>query len=157
MLAIRSLRHLSAVAMLAATLTAQPSPAQRPPFRFHYAAKIICGTSREVLRGAVPQLYWTVINIHNPADSVAEFQKSLVVTLPPGRQQPERPRVISGDSLGPNLALASDCTDLRIRNPKLPAFFDGFVLIDSNVSLDVVAVYTVPGGVDVEQVAERVR
>ena len=34
-------------------------------------------------------------------------------------------------------------------------FFEGFVVVTSTDSLDIVAVYTVPGGIDVVQVPER--
>jgi hypothetical protein len=129
-------------------------------FRFRYAAKVACGTLVRELKtgtGVVPQTYATTINIHNPSDSVAFFVKSLVVTLPPGMQRPVKPGRPYTDSLPPNHALASDCTDIRRRWEVGLPFFEGFLLIESRMSLDVVGVYTVPGGIDVVNVPERIR
>jgi hypothetical protein len=131
-------------------------------FRFRYAAKVACGTptpTREVktATGVVQQSYATTINIHNPSDSMAFFVKSLVVTLPPGMQRPVKPGRPFTDSLPPNYALATDCTDMRRRWDVGLPFFEGFVLIESRMSLDVVGLYTVPGGIDVVNVPERIR
>ncbi|HEV8455738.1 MAG TPA: hypothetical protein VGQ24_12635 [Gemmatimonadales bacterium] len=126
-------------------------------FPFHYAVKLVCGIQRE-RGGVVPQSYATTINIHNPSDSVAQFVKSWVMTLPPGGQRPMKPRRLSVDTLGPTLALATDCVDVHRRSGSgVPPFFEGFVLIDSSHSLDVVAVYSVPGGIDIVHVPERSR
>ena len=146
---------LEAGAILA--IVAAPSPAQQPPGPYSYAAKVVCGAQRE-LQGVVPQTYMTTVNVHNPSDSLAIFFKTLLVTLPPGGQRPMpllRPTFT--DTLRPQAGLATDCADLRKRYPNVPAFFEGFVLLQSRVSLDVVAVYTVPGGIDVVQVPERIR
>lgn len=68
-----------------------------------------------------------------------------------------RSRWIKLDTLPPAFALATDCGDLRRRARIRLAFFEGFVLIDSRMSLDVVAVYSVLGGIDVVHVPERSR
>ena len=141
----------SLVAMLAV-----PARGQQITAPFNYAAKIVCGTQREA-QGVVPQPYMTTVNVHNPSDSVATFFKTLLVTLPPGGQRPTPPMRPMTDTLRPQMGLATDCTDLRRRYPNVPPFFEGFVLLQSRVSLDVVAVYTVPGGIDVVHVPERVR
>lgn len=133
--------------------------AQAPRFPFRYAAKIVCGAPQAVKSGAlVPQIYATTINVHNPGDSDAIFLKSLVLTIPPGGQRPAKSQVVAEDRLPPDGALETDCTDLRKRvHPVPPPFFEGFVLIDSRSSLDVVGVYSVPGGIDVVTVPERRR
>jgi hypothetical protein len=158
MLAPRYLQHVGAVALISAALPVQQSLAQRPTY--HYAAKIICHDTLEVTRSPL-QMYWTTINVHNPSDTFpATFLKRLAA-LPAASQRAVQPMLIAVDTLGRDSALAIDCRDLRNRSRALrrilPAFFEGFVLIDSDMSLDVVAVYSVPGGVDVERVAERVR
>ena len=136
---------------------AVPAQAQQPTAPYSYAAKIVCGTQRE-MQGVVPQAYMTTVNVHNPGDSLAIFFKTLLVTLPPGGQRPMPPlRPTFTDTLRPQAGLATDCADLRKRYPNTPAFFEGFVLLQSRVSLDVVAVYTVPGGIEVVHVPERVR
>ena len=138
-------------------MLAVPVRAQQPAGPYNYAAKIVCGTQREA-QGVVPQAYMTTVNVHNPSDSLAIFFKTLLVTLPPGGQRAMSPlRPTFTDSLRPQAGLATDCADLRKRYPNAPAFFEGFVLLQSRVSLDVVAVYTVPGGIDVVNVPERVR
>jgi hypothetical protein len=158
MLTFRSILSSAVVSLLWLTVGVVPAEAQAPRFPFHYAAKIVCGAPQEVRSGAlVPQAYATTINIHNPGDSEAIFLKSLVVTIPPGQQRPAKPRTVAEDRLPPDGALATDCTDIRKRVPNLPAFFEGFVLLDSRSSLDVVAVYSVPGGIDVVNVPERRR
>src|SRR5690349_19891205 len=140
-----------------ALMVAIPARAQQPTLPYNYAAKIVCGTQREAL-GVVPQPYMTTVNVHNPSDSLAIFFKTLLVTLPPGGQRPMPPlRPTFTDTLRPQAGLATDCADLRKRYPNAPPFFEGFVLLQSRVSLDVVAVYTVPGGIDVVNVPERVR
>ena len=123
---------------------------------YQYAVKIVCGVQKERI-GVVPQNYATTINVHNPnPQGETRFHKKLVLTIPPGRQKPGEIFHISDDGLGPDGALATDCVDIRERAPgPLPAFFEGFVVLQSISSLDVVAVYTVPGGIDVVQAQER--
>lgn len=146
---------LESVAMIA--MFAGPAQAQQPTLPYQYSAKIVCGSQRE-MQGVVPQAYMTTVNVHNPSDSLAIFFKTLLVTLPPGGQRPVPPsRPTFTDTLRPQFGLATDCADLRKRYPNTPAFFEGFVLLQSRISLDVVAVYTVPGGIDVVHVPERIR
>jgi len=138
-------------------MLAAPGRAQQPALPYNYAAKIVCGAQRE-MQGVVPQAYMTTVNVHNPGDSLAIFFKTLLVTLPPGGQRAMPPlKPTFTDTLRPQMGLATDCTDLRRRYPNAPPFFEGFVILQSRVSLDVVAVYTVPGGIDVVNVPERVR
>jgi len=152
-------RSLTVVAFCSLSVSIPAAEAQDREFPFHYAAKVVCGVQRETRSGGVvAQTYATTINIHNPADSTTIFLKSLVVTLPPGMQRPVKPVRLAVDTLGPRMALATDCVDLNRRSAnRLPPFFEGFVLIDSRQSLDVVAVYSVPGGIDVVHVPERTR
>ena len=151
--------RLGFMVLCSVSVAAPGAMAQNREFPFRYAAKVVCGVQRETARGGVvAQSYATTINIHNPGDSLASFLKSLVVTLPPGRQRPVKPVRLTVDSLPPTLALATDCVDLRQRSGSpLPPFFEGFVLIHSSHSLDVIGVYTVPGGIDVVHVPERSR
>jgi hypothetical protein len=154
----RMLLYGAVTATLAGSAIPGSAEGQARQFPFQYVAKVVCGAPREPVGvGAVPQVYVTSVNIHNPTDSVAFFMKSLVVTTPPGGQSPVRALRISNDSLGIAMALATDCADLRRRRPQLPAFFEGFVILDSRVSLNVVSVYTVTGGIDVVHVPERSR
>ncbi len=143
---------------------------QRPQPRFEYAAKVVCGIQKDpqdmrLARG----FYATTVNIHNPNQEVAEFFKKLALTFPPSEQAPGKVIRIADDRLGPDQALKVDCMDLRRRLfPKgLPApYIEGFVVIESGLSLDVTAVYTTAAldargavtlhsSIDVEQIRER--
>jgi hypothetical protein len=144
--------HAALLLGLASALPAA-AHAQTARLPFQYAAKIVCG--REALVGTVPQPYATSINIHNPNAGLDTIRKSLVVTTPPGKQEAQRPRTFATDLLRMDNALSTDCEDLRGRVRPLPVSFEGFVLIESTQSVDVVGVYSVPGGIDVVHVPER--
>jgi hypothetical protein len=115
----------------------------------------VCGT----LRGRAPlaaQAYATSINVNNPSDSLLVFlRKRPVITFPPGFQSPQPPLKPTNDSLPPTWALMTDCDDLRRRYGLTQPFFEGFVVIQSTLPLDVTAVFTVPGGIDVVPAEER--
>jgi hypothetical protein len=133
-----------------------PAP-QADASRFQYAAKIVCSSGREPI-GLVPQQYATTINVHNPTDSLARIMKKIALTVPPRMQRPGRimPLTREPEALRPDEAMATDCEDVAKRAGIAPVF-EGFVVIYSSVPLDVVGVYSTPGGVDVEPVAERPR
>ena len=131
-----------------------------PRFRFQYAAKFLCtanlpGTS-QTTDSLLPGVYQTVINIHNPNNQVARIRKKIAVTNPPAIS-----KFVDG-ALKPDEAAKVDCTDI-VRDFGL-AFIhgaEGFLVIESTLSLDVTAVYTAgPRGagvssIDVEQINER--
>lgn len=124
----------------------QPDEDTSERMRYQYAAKLVCGLQLEprnlqLIRGA----YGTIVNIHNPNEDKVTLQKTLALAIPPGFQEPGKVITISKDVLGPQQALATDCEDLRKRifDGQFPAsFIDGFVVIESDSSLDVSAVYT---------------
>ena len=145
-------------------------PAEAPSFE--YAAKLICGVQRDPRdRRLAPGLYATEINVHNPHPREVRFRKKLALTYPPAEQRPGAVLPISEDGLGPDEALAVDCVDLERRlfpNGFPTPYITGFVVIESEASLDVTAVYTTaavdghgrPSGhpsIDVEPVRERQR
>lgn len=141
--------------------TTVPESAAQVPYRYQYAAKVVCSSRETALRlGLPPQAYETTINIHNPSDdSVAVFRKKLALTVPPAGQRSGRVFELQGvvDRLGPDTALATNCADLRKRFSEAGPVFEGFVVIQSTRSLDVTAVYAVLGGIDVEVIPERVQ
>jgi hypothetical protein len=135
---------------------------------FEYVAKLICGLQRSpgdmrLTRG----FYATTINIHNPNRDEVGFFKKLVLTFPPEEQRPGDRTDIGDHVLGPDEALAVDCTDIRRQLGGFPTpYIEGFVVIQSRASLDVTAVYTsaaldadgrvtAHSGIDVEQIRER--
>lgn len=152
------LERMSTRALLLTFMFAASAAAQNREFRFVYSVKVVCGDPRTLEgQGAVPQAYVTSVNVHNWGDALDTLVKSLVVTIPPGGERPVRPTRLAVEVLSQGAALATDCVDLRRRRQGLPAFFEGFVIIKSQHPLNVVAVYTVPGGIDVVPVPERDR
>jgi hypothetical protein len=137
-----------------AALLLLPSGGAAQVFRFQYAAKIVCGKPPELTR-LVPQVYATAINVHNPIDTLNFVRKKLELTSPPGHQIPGKVITIALDTLAAEGALLTDCQDIAKRTG-IGITFEGFVVLESPFSLDVTAVYTVQGGIDVEQVKEHV-
>lgn len=139
---------------------------------FEYAAKFICGVQkdREDLR-LTPGVYGTEINVHNPNDHTVCIHKKLALTFPPGEQHPGRIlHFPKEDYLRPDQALAVDCNHVRAElfggGFPAPGYVTGFIVIESDASLDVTAVYTTAAldeqgqvtdqrGIDVEQIHER--
>jgi hypothetical protein len=135
------------------------SAVSRPPrYKFEYAAKFICtsnipGTSQNS-GSFVPGNYQTVVNIHNPGKTVVKFRMKIASTQ--GVSQ------FLDRDLGPDKVWTMSCASLGEFNMRLLHGFEGFLVIQSVASFDVVAVYSAAptGGqvssIDVEYVKERV-
>lgn len=146
----RLARCMPLLAMMAA-----PAPAgaqMQDTLLFEYAVKVVCG--RPALQHGHTQppfangTYYTLVNVHNPAPQGFLFRFKVAYT-----QTQESQGTISEferRELGPDGALRIDCD--RIRRlagpppPALGAFLDGFLVIQSPMELDVVAVYTAGHG-----------
>ena len=124
--------------------------------RYQYAAKFLCtanipGTS-QTTTSLLPGSYQTVVNIHNPNKETASLRMKIAVAGGPISK-------FKSSKLGPDEAAKVDCS--AIRNFGIHAIHgvEGFLVIESNLSLDVIAVYTAGKGdvqsIDVEQVRER--
>lgn len=116
------------------TIAQQPSALQ-------YAVKFICGKSPG--RIMAPGVYFTAINVHNPTEKPVAFRKKFAIALPL-----EKPGPVSqffDAKLGPDQAMEIDCADILRRTQTAAGFLKGFVVIESDVDLDVVAVYTAGG------------
>src|SRR5262245_13601763 len=129
-----------------------------PRHRYQYAVKFLCtsnvpGTS-QTTTAVLPGVYQTAVNIHNPHSQVARLRKKLA----------DRHGQISAfvdSQLKPDEATSIDCS--QVQNFGIPFIhgFEGFLVIESTHSLDVVAVYTAgPRGgevasLEVEHVPER--
>lgn len=139
----------------------ETSEGRHSPYRFQYAAKFICtsnipGTS-QTTNSLLPGSYQTVINVHNPGYRPVKFRVKVALG---GKQLISK--FIDG-RLGPDEVTRFVCKDLRDKfGMKLIHGAEGFLVIESTLSLDVIAVYTagpVSGyvsSIDVEQVHERV-
>lgn len=114
---------------------------------FQYAAKFVCGKSTGKV--VAPGLYFTAVNVHNPTYTTIGFRAKVAVALPGLRPGPVSEFYEA--KLGPDEALEIDCPDIHNRNifkfpqPIRASFLKGFVVIESDVELDVVAVYTAAG------------
>jgi hypothetical protein len=113
----------------------------KPVAPFQYAVKFVCGKPDG--GELAPGLYFTAINVHNPNEHAVLFRKKVAVA---GRR--ERPGPVSKffeAKLGPDEALEIDCPDIRSHAQVHDPFLKGFVVIESEVELDIVAVYTAAG------------
>ena len=123
---------------------------------YQYAAKVLCtahipGTS-QTSSAVLPGAYMTAVNIHNPSRKETKYRVKLVLAEPS--------QFIKG-ALAPNHGTRWDCD--RITNAFGPFIhgIEGFLVIESNNSLDVAAVYTAGKigdqvkSIDVEQIRER--
>ena len=125
-----------------------------------YAAKFICGTMPQLPpanEGPVEAgSYATTINVHNPNPREAvPFAKKAVLLFEfnevgkEGFEIPKAPyeRSRRQEELGPDYGMQLDGRDIRELLTGLaappPAFIEGWVVIESALPLDVVAVHTV--------------
>lgn len=115
-------------------------------FPFVYSVKFLCGLQVNPSGGpntpppleppVKPGNYATSVNIHN----FRVFENVIFnkVVLSGGAISP-----FIGLVLGPNKAIAIDCTQIaKMLPPPLPSFIEGFVEIGSRRQLSVTAVYT---------------
>src|SRR5262245_34246500 len=122
----------------------QSQEAQQQRQFFQYAVKFVCGRSDGgvLARGN----YFTAVNVHNPNAAPVSFRKKFAVALP--NEQPGPVTRFFEARLGPDQALEIDCEDI-VEHVRTTGFFrsfvKGFVVIESPVELDVVAVYTASG------------
>ena len=135
---------------------AQQTPA--PRYHYQYAVKFLCtanipGTS-QTTTALLPGAYQTAVNIHNPNPQVARLRKKLAV------RSGQISAFVDGQ-LKSDEATSVDCSQVQNFGITFIHGFEGFLVIESTLSLDVVAVYTAgPRGgevasIDVEHVPER--
>jgi len=102
---------------------------------YQYAVTFVCGEADDAV--VAPGEYWTAINVHNPTDRPVRFEKKVATALPH-----EEPGPVSGfhdAELGPDEALEIDREDILEHADAEGEFLKGFVVIESGVELDVVA------------------
>ena len=108
---------------------------------FQYAVKSVCGKSKGVV--VAPGEYFTAINVHNPNEKGINFKWKFATALP-GKQRGQVSK-FSDVMLEPDQAFEIDCPDIFQRAESKDGFVKGFVVIESDLELDVVAVYTAAG------------
>jgi hypothetical protein len=116
-----------------------------------YAAKFLCGEMEHkdrddwrdrrkrwpaVARGS----YYTTVNLHNPTDKAALVRFKFALAGPDGKPGPISR--FAEIRLGPDEVTAIDCAVIDELLRERPEFLDGFAVVESDVELDVVAVYT---------------
>jgi hypothetical protein len=151
---------LASVLLIGASAAAQPAPAPSASrYPFQYAAKVLCtanipGTS-QTTPSLLPGVYQTVVNVHNPNGQTAKLRKKIALL------SGEISTFVAG-SLKPDQATAVDCEEVARGFGITPIHgVEGFLVVESALSLDVTAVYTAGkrGGevesIDVEAVRER--
>jgi hypothetical protein len=133
------------------------SAKKRIRHRFQYAAKFLCtanipGTS-QLTSSVLPGAYRTVVNIHNPNNQIAFLQRKIAL---PGQISKFIPW-----ELKPDEVTRLTCDQIADDFGPFIHGAEGFLVIESTHSLDVIAVYTAGknGGevesMDVEQIRER--
>ncbi|MEP7266322.1 MAG: hypothetical protein ABI844_01760 [Saprospiraceae bacterium] len=122
---------------------------------FQYAAKFICmssipGTSLEN-RAFLPGNYQTIVNIHNPWTKPIKLRVKIAWPIEISRFLPYE--------LKPDGVLALSCEQINEFGIHLIHGFEGFMVVESDASIDVIAVYMAGeksvATVDVEQIKER--
>jgi hypothetical protein len=90
-------------------------------------------------------VYYTAINVQNPNERPIAFRKKVAIALP--SEKAGRVSNFFEAKLGPDQALEIDCPDI-LRHADSKGFLKGFVVIESDLELDVVAVYTTVGATE---------
>ncbi len=113
------------------------------PQVLQYAVKFICGKPETPV--VAPGIYFTAINVHNPSPGKVKFRKKIAIALP--SEKAGRVTRFFDAGLDKDEALEIDCPDI-LRHADERRFLKGFVVIESTVELDVVAVYTAAGSTE---------
>ncbi|HJR09147.1 MAG TPA: hypothetical protein VJ842_17945 [Pyrinomonadaceae bacterium] len=88
-----------------------------------------------------PGQYWTAINIHNPSKCEAANFRWKVTLGNPGAPGPIS-AYRTARPLDPDRGIELDCRQIMNALTPAPAFAKGYVVIESDIELDVVAVYS---------------
>jgi len=138
---IRALRApLAALTFGAVVLGAGDAFSQQPPVI--YVAKFVCGRAATVANVPPPVatgFYFTAINVHTLVEN--KFEKIFSIALP-GEKVGRVSRPVT-ETMKPNEAMEIDCPDIsRHLDVSSGTFVKGFVTIQAERDLDIVAVYT---------------
>jgi hypothetical protein len=131
---------LAAMTLGVVVLGAGQAASQQPAFV--YVAKFVCGRAATV--GAVPPpvatgFYFTAVNVHTLIEN--KFEKIFSIALP-GEKVGRVSRPVT-ETMKPNEAMEIDCPDISKQlDVGQGSFVKGFVTIQAERDLDIVAVYT---------------
>lgn len=107
---------------------------------FRYAVKFVCGNPAVKTASPVaPGTYFTAINVHNTISKDIKLQKQFSIALP--GEKAGRVSKTFEVGLGAAQSMEIDCADI-LKHLDASGFVKGFALIESEVPLDIVAVYT---------------
>jgi len=113
---------------------------------YEYAAKFICGVQRNTRSMRLARgFYATIVNIHNPNAGVASLRDKIALAFPPANTDPGQILTIGEQRLKYDEAASIDCDYIKrnIFSGQFPAgYIDGYLVIQSDKSLDVDAVHT---------------
>jgi hypothetical protein len=126
-------------------------------YTYQYAVKLICtanipGTS-QTSDGLLPGVYETTVNIHNPNENPAKTRKKLA--------HPTQISKFKNSEIKPDGVERFVCRNIQDFGITFIHGFEGFLVIESTMSLDVTAVYTAGGRggevstMEVSQIKER--
>ena len=142
-------RRIVPTLLFAAAFVLVPGSAAAQAPTFEYAVKVVCGNLDP---STVPGRFATAVNVHNPATAETRFRMKVAVA---GAGQADFVTSFRNFRLRPDGALVISCTEVRDLTGR--TVVDGFVVIQSAVEVDVVAVYTAAGSASVSAMAvERV-
>lgn len=140
-----------------ATTAKKVATATARAFRFQYAAKFICtanipGTS-QTTPSLLPGNYQTAVNIHNPSEKLVKLRMKIAIADGPISKW-------VGRALKDDEVTKVDCGQIReLFDLASIHGLEGFFVVESTHSIDVIAVYTAGKGsvasIDVEDVRER--
>jgi hypothetical protein len=106
---------------------------------YQYAAKIVCGTSKGD-RGIASGVYETVVNIHNPYKETLSIKFKVAVA---GEGADGKISGFASVKIKPDAAQFYGCAAFhKISGVAAATMIDGFFVVESPYSLDVIAVYT---------------
>lgn len=126
-----------------------------PRVRFQYATKFLCISAIPNTSSAnaflLPGNYQTVVNIHNPWTRAIKYRRKLASSIGISEYK--------WTELKPDGVEVITCENMNMFDLHFVHGFEGFLVIESPVSIDVTAVYMAGdksvNSIDVEEVKER--
>jgi hypothetical protein len=117
---------------------------------FQYAVKIVCGEVKPAENNPVaPGQYWTAVNFHNPA-KCEDAHVRLKVGIAQFNLQSPVSQYFGPFTLPPDGMFELDCPIIKwiagLLVSPAPSFVKGYMVIESDIKLDIVAVYSGSAG-----------